>query len=375
MKLVILGAGASFDSIYDFFDQEENMPWRPPLANELFDTRRNFLNIIHNYPGGKYYLSQLNAINDVEDFFQKQWHFIKNNRAVDLASAFINLNYCLSGLMFMISSEYQNIGLSNYDILVQKAYEYALNKKEDVIFVSFNYDTLLEHAVSKIYFGDNRKLNIEDYIKFPLKIIKPHGSCNWVKRFFKEFQVPETQNISDFLFETKMSLREINKNIEPEIYTVDNPLGGIYYGQPNETWRCFPQILIPLKDKDDFILPESHNKYLEENIWKTSEILIIGWKGTEAKFQNLLSKSLGAKKIKVTSINAGFQQIESVLKPFIPGAEFYHFVEAFSMTKYINTKVKYSNEDHKRLIYHKQGTFSSYMLNILNKNFESFFKY
>lgn len=374
MKLVILGAGASFDSVYDFFYGKEIMPWRPPLANELFDTREEFLGVIHNYPGGKYYLSQLNAIQDIEDFFQKQWHFIRNNRAIDLAAAFINLNYCLSGLMYKVSSNYQNIGLSNYDLLVQKAYEYAINKKEDVIFVSFNYDTLLEHAVSKIYFGDNRKLDIKEYIKFPLKIIKPHGSCNWVKRFNKNFKAPDSKNISDFLFETKMTLREINRNIEPEIYTVDNPLTGIYYGEPNETWKCFPQILIPLKDKDDFILPEAHAEYLNNNIWKTNEIMIVGWKGTEAKFQQLLANSLGEKKIKITSINAGFNQIENVLKPFIPGAEFYHFTEPFSMQKYINTKVNYSSEEHRRLIYHKSGTFSSYMLNILNKNFESFFK-
>ena len=80
--------------------------------------------------------------------------------------------------MFQISNNYRNVGLSNYDVLVQKAYEYATNKKENVFFVSFNYDTLLENALSKLYFGDGRKIDIGDYIKFPLKIIKPHGSCN-----------------------------------------------------------------------------------------------------------------------------------------------------------------------------------------------------
>lgn len=374
MKLVILGAGASFDSIYDFYDEHENLPWRPPLANELFDTRLEFRKIIDNYPGGSYYLSQLNAVQDIEDFFQKQWHFLKNNRAVDLAAAFINLNYCLASLMYMISNKYKNIGLSNYDILVQKAYEYAIKRNEDVILVSFNYDTLLENAFNKIYFRDGQKLDIADYIKFPLKIIKPHGSCNWIRRFSHEFKVPDSINVSDYLFDSKTSLRVINQNLEDDIHAVDNPLIGKDFGETNQVWNCFPQILIPLKEKDDFILPKSHLKYLEDNICEISDILIIGWKGTEAKFQKLLFSSLGEKQITVTSINAGFQQVESELKPFIPRAKFYHFTESFSMIKYDNTKVKCSDQENRRIINHKAGTFSSYMLNILNKDFQSFFK-
>jgi hypothetical protein len=374
MKLVILGAGASFDSVYEFFDGVRNMPWRPPLANELFDTRVDFRNIIQNYPGGRYYIARLNAIQDIEDFFQQQWLFLKNNRATDLSALFLNLNYCLSDLMFRISQNYKNVGLSNYDILIQKAYEYSINKKEDVIFVSFNYDTLLEQSFSKLYFGDDRKLEISDYIKFPIKIIKPHGSCNWVKKFALNSNWYKDQFIGNTLFENKFSLREINNNLEEEFFTIDNPASGLYLGQINERWHCFPQILIPLKDKDDFVLPRSHIDVLESQISNVNEILIIGWKGTEAKFQHLLQENIGKKKIHITSINAGFTDIEASMLRSLPLAEFYHYKEPSRIIKSDNRKVMELAEENGRSINHNEGTFSSYTINTQRGLMQDFFK-
>src|SRR5207248_816556 len=107
--------------------------------------------------------SQVNAITDIEDFFQKEWHFLRNNRAIDLSAAFLNLNYCLSHLMHQISEKYKYVGLSNYDILVQKAYQYSIKTKEEVLFITFNYDTLLENSLAKIYFDQNYIWQIEDY--------------------------------------------------------------------------------------------------------------------------------------------------------------------------------------------------------------------
>ena len=92
--------------------------------------------------------------------------------------------------------------------------------------------------------------------------------------------------------------------------------------------NCFPQLLIPLKDKDDFILPQSHQKCLIDNISKVTEILIIGWKGTEYKFQELLKKNIGNKKVKVKCVNAGFKDIEQVIRKSLSLSEISHFEEA-----------------------------------------------
>lgn len=374
MKLVVLGAGASFDCMYDFFDDQKVMPWRPPLANEMFDTRKEFRSIIENYPGGKFYISQINTIEDVEDFFQKQWLFLKTNRAVDLASAFLNLNYCLSSLMYQISSQYKNVGLSNYDILIQKAYEYAIRNKEDVLIVTFNYDLLLEDSLSKLFFGDGRKVDIEHYVKFPIKIIKPHGSCNWVKRFRKDYFIPDGMSVSHHLFQEKVTLRQINEALENQVFAVDNPMSEKYFGKPNQVWNCFPQILVPLKDKDDFILPTLHREYLENNLSKIDEILVVGWKGSEAKFQHLLQSQIGSKKVKITSVNAGYPDIETVLKPYVTNAEFYHYDLTARLTKNDNRAIWENGGVTSREINHAKGTFSSYTINSQKNDSLNFFK-
>ena len=372
MKLVILGAGASFDCIYDYYDDLDYNEWRPPLANEIFDTRIKFRNIITGYPGGRYYLSQINAINDIEDFFQKQWHFLKNNHALELSSAFLNLNYCLAHLMNEITENNKYVGLSNYDVLVQKAYEYSIKHKEDVLFVTFNYDTLLEHSFSKVYTNINSRLEIEDYIKYPIKIIKPHGSANWVKLFNQGNLNTNGKNITDYLFFNKISLREINSKLGKEIKTVTNPLiNEVNYGA--QKWYTFPQLLIPLKDKDDFILPESHSNYLNNNLNKVDSILIIGWKGTEAKFQKLLCQSLSNKNIEVTSINGGMTGIENVFSPILPKAKFNHYNEFGQLEKADNRKVKHDSENVNRVIYHSSGKFSAYTINTLTEKSIDFF--
>src|SRR6188768_1077515 len=98
MKLVILGAGASFDNINFYYADEPNLSWRPPLANEIFDSRADFINLIHTYPGAAALMSELNNVTDIEDFFQRKWDFAKEHQAKELLANLINIQYYLSHL-------------------------------------------------------------------------------------------------------------------------------------------------------------------------------------------------------------------------------------------------------------------------------------
>jgi D-aminopeptidase len=60
------------------------------------------------------------------------------------------------------------------------------------------------------------------------------------------------------------------------------------------------------------------------------EIIVIGWKGTEAKFQDLLSQKVGKKEVLVTYITNGDQTIVDELKKVIPNAYFIQGSETFS---------------------------------------------
>ena len=79
--------------------------------------------------------------------------------------------------MFKISNEYFEEGLSNYDILMDQAYEYTISKSTDVCIVTFYYDTLLDKSFERVY---NSKIkSVDDYLAQRIKILKVHGSCNW----------------------------------------------------------------------------------------------------------------------------------------------------------------------------------------------------
>jgi hypothetical protein len=373
MKLIILGAGASFDSIYEYYDNAEVAPFRPPLANELFSPRKYFREIILNYPGGRYFMSQLNGIDDVEAFFQKQWDIIEHNRADDLMSAFINLNYCLSHLMMSISIHHADIGLSNYDVLVQKAYEYSVTHDEEVMFVTFNYDILLEYSLSKVYHGKARQLNINEYLSKPLKIIKPHGSCNWFKQIKGVGKLPPNYSIHEYLYDHRITIKKLNEMQAADFRTIESPINF----STQEDMRTpkdfyFPQLLIPLKEKDDFILPEDHNNYLKNNLNKVDEILIIGWKGTENKFLELLQNNLSSKAINITSVNACFEDIETTLKTVLPKATISHYQDSHLIYKTDNTLLG-ENLVKSWHVQTPEGSFSSYVLGLLQNKHQSIF--
>jgi hypothetical protein len=375
MKLVILGAGASFDSIYEYYDGIDVMPWRPPLANELFSPRKNFREIILKYPGGRYFMSQLNGINDVEDFFEKQWKIIENNRADDLMSAFINLNYCLSHLMMAVSIYHNDTGLSNYDVLVQKAYEYSVTNDADVMFVTFNYDILLEHSLSKVYYGQTRQLEIHEYINKPLKIIKPHGSCNWFKKINGKSMLNHNETIPDHLYDTRTTLKKLTDSLDNNFRIIPSPINfeiTEHVGPIKQFF--FPQLLIPLKEKDDFILPKEHDEYLKQNLNEVDEILIVGWKGTENKFLELLQRNLGSKTLKITCVNAGYKGIETTLKPILPNAIINHYLARNTARRIDNTKLHGEVNERSSLLTHTPGSFSSYIMGLLQNNHQSIFE-
>lgn len=65
----------------------------------------------------------------------------------------------------------------------------------------------------------------------------------------------------------------------------------------------FPQIHIPLKEKDEFTMPKEQEDYLNEYLPKVDEVLIVGWKGSEQHFNRKLKEHLGNKTLKIQVVN------------------------------------------------------------------------
>jgi hypothetical protein len=71
MKVIILGAGASFDSLITIHEgKEQSLHWKPPLVAGLFSERKNFREIIANYPGADAIAADAQVAPDIGNFFQ-----------------------------------------------------------------------------------------------------------------------------------------------------------------------------------------------------------------------------------------------------------------------------------------------------------------
>lgn len=330
-KLVILGAGASYDHSYGDSEKTE----APPLANDLFHDRYD--SILSNFPGARALAADILLSNNIEAYFQKQWLRLENHYDPVLFRQLINVQYYLYYLMREASRKCEGIRTSNYNVLAKYAREYAESRDELVMFVNFNYDILLEEALTRT--AGYKYNNIQDYIDAHRKhilLFKPHGSCNWGRTFRKEFigtigeraDLRNVEGVARVLFESGYLMHSITEHLEPETGLFPIGVGPIESaGVIGKS--IFPQILIPYKDKDEFVMPDDHIMMMNNTLRDVEEILIIGWKGTEELFMKRLKDSIGNTQVKITVVNMGdtSKETEEILRGSLSNIKELRFCE------------------------------------------------
>lgn len=323
-KMIILGAGASYDYSYDLPTKEKI---NVPLTRDLFSD--SFEEILRKYPGAADLSSEIslliNAGGDLESYFENQWKKIETDYNPVLLNKLINTQYYIHELFKTKSDEAGGIRKSNYYNLVKLAHDYSIANSGEVIpFVTFNYDTLLEQSIERHY--STKFYDISDYTdidKRTLLVFKPHGSANWAKKFklglcsanYLKNNVHTIDALASTLYRERKSLLEINNHIHgPITLDIRNPNPSV---KNNEYYNYYyPWLLIPYKNKDEFMMPEQHEVVLEHAMDSVSELLIIGWKGTEHKFQSLMKRKLGNRTIKITLIEPDDQARQAFMSGY-----------------------------------------------------------
>ncbi len=353
-KLVILGAGASAD--FGASDLGVDIP----LTDNLFDNS----DLINSFPGAinlkPKILTAVHNGETLEDYFQEKWEEITKNGDLDTLNKLINTQYYIQQYFWNISKHLQNKYPSNYTKLVRLLERYYKSSPgENVGVVTFNYDSLFENALTNIL--DFKFETFDDYlfrrdedVKFdnlkPIMLFKPHGSWNWVHMFHDQVLRKPTginadkyytpASIGKVLFDKKLSINEILYNIAPELIDTDVPLHEIstLYSKNlriidyNHEFKnaFYPNLLIPFKDKDGILMPQKHQSALRLKLENVEEILIIGWKGTEKNFNEILAKKLANKEIKITYVSPNRKTLEIELKKYLPKAIFKHYKGGFT---------------------------------------------
>lgn len=178
--MVIFGAGASYDS----FSSAPPGPWgqpggrqnfsaRPPLANELFQDFPAFRDHLLKYPQCRPLIPLLQSAPDVEEVLGNWQADADAVRLRQLAA----IRYYLRDLIYDCESRWKDVtrGVLNYGTVLDQ-----IRKKEpEVALVTFNYDTLIERAMSDV--GVNVG-SMDAYLADrQFKLFKLHGSIDWVQ--------------------------------------------------------------------------------------------------------------------------------------------------------------------------------------------------
>ncbi|OQW65007.1 MAG: hypothetical protein BVN28_02450 [Nitrospira sp. ST-bin4] len=298
MLLVILGAGASYDSAPSRPASDSRyslMPERPPMANDLFGDRQYFGNVMNKYPQCLPIIQQLRDMPEgtIEKQLQKLQTEAANypTRLHQLAA----IRYYLQEMLFELPQIWlkETQSISNYLALV----DHIRKSGERACFVTFNYDTLLDGALEQ--FGYALR-DFPSYIKNDLPLIKLHGSVSWGR-------------LSTAPIDIKANRLDIANSVidsySPDFITDQYVLVGEFPPAPRQDRVVFPALAIPVESKLQFECPVYHIDKLKSFLPDVTRILVIGWRGTEEPFLNLLRE--GIKQVElVMVINGGESQSE-----------------------------------------------------------------
>jgi len=336
-KMFVFGAGASAFSVFkDGLDTFRKFSYSPPIANELFGNK--YEDYIRKFPGVQLSLPSLRVFgNDVEAFFQKEWSSIRTAMNKRLLSRHINISFFLRELFLRISeetiSEFRHHSL--YGAFSDMIKEYCSGSRK-AAFVSFNYDTILDYYLEQAFSTDLSSTDAYiDINRNSFFLFKPHGSCNWGIPVQQKYLGEMPTTLHEYVYENQLSFADVYYNLAGSLKEMINQdswgqeyeVTGFKTGRftfnkkriqriRSEYKNFLPSLLIPYRDKDEFVMPYSHYDYMSWYVRDMEDLYLIGWKGNEASFNNLLKRQANNLK-RIFIVNPNPQEVETNLSKYL----------------------------------------------------------
>lgn len=306
MLMVIFGAGASYDSAPAYPPPEkfivpsglEREQCRPPLANQLFENRPLFANVLLLLPRTNAVVPPLRDSSEERPLEHELQELRDEAERYPRASVQLAaVRYYLHEMLWECENEWKRHvqGITNHKALLNRIECWRLaEKSESALLVTFNYDTLLEDALNQD-FGTSFQ-SVGDYMtQLPhYKVFKLHGSVNWAREvddgignFAEVARDPWAfaNGLIDRVRDLKISQRYKVVRSHPIVYEDGKTL--------------FPAIAIPVETKSDFECPAQHLEALRECIPQVSKLLVIGWRAREEHFLEFLRQSKLPKQLRL----------------------------------------------------------------------------
>jgi hypothetical protein len=333
-RMFVFGAGASANCV---FGEElaglKNSSMCPPLGPELFDKR--FGEVLQFFKGASSSVSVFNDNGkDIEGSLEAEWDLIRNAYNPNVSIRHLNIQFYLYSLFSQISNHVIRFHSRDnlFGLFAHKLQKYLAGEPDErVALVSFNYDTILDHYIGDVFRHSFEQMDdYIDYNKRQVLLFKPHGSCNWGWPVTQRHHLRSTLGqFHEAVYEVGAEPWEINYSIlgnmnemvhkhawgmEREVtenglsrYTINK--NRIEVISPNKEF--YPALLMPYRDKDEFVMHYDHHHALKWFTGQFEELYLIGWKGNERVFNNLL-KDHGNRLQKIVIVNPNEQENKEV---------------------------------------------------------------
>lgn len=290
--MVIFGAGASFDSVSPRLNEALHRGvarLRPPLAKDLFSEL--FAPFVAATPEAAPVVAQMRLASlsggDVERKLADLQAEVDTypDRAAHVAA----VRFYLHRLIAACTDEWikHSAGITNYLLMVDQIAAWQRRSQQPVLFVTFNYDTMLEDALARTLPGWDQDL-VRVMSRTDFNLFKPHGSISWGRRASLPDRLMLRAKNSDDIQRTMC--RRYSELFVSDEFVLRRP--NEYVRGGSEAPLLFPAIAIPVERKAHFECPPEHRGRFERLVAGTTRLVVVGWRATEQHFTEILQVNL-----------------------------------------------------------------------------------
>lgn len=292
MLMVILGAGASYDSTprhtpgMGITANGMSFEPRPPMADGLFETR--FKKAMERFPECIPLVPLLRT--SVEERLQRLLVEAEEEESLTCRQQIMAIRHYLHQIIGDCEEGWIQAhgGITNHVALVGRISRWCNRFKKGACFVTFNYDTLIERAFLHAPLNI-RMQELDEYISHETyKVIKLHGSITW----FHEVRLPALLGVQERDYDN--IVRELIARA-PEVKLAAEFLVRAWKtsGRDGDDGPVvIPAIAIPVQKKLEFECPGEHLETLRTCLPLVTKLLVVGWQAKEDEFIGLLKRGL-----------------------------------------------------------------------------------
>ncbi len=327
MLVVILGAGASFDSNPlrpPRAAEGTEVMHRPPLAASLFDwvDRPYFQAAVKALPRVSPALMEaratLKAGGTIEDALTRLW---EEQEAGDprARAQLMAVRFYLQQVLTVgpdAWEEQANYQTSYVSLLAQLA-RWQRDTAEPYTLVTFNYDLLLERARAIVYGAQFTASTLGAYVVDGAPhILKPHGSVNWAEAAKGATSLRSGDDAKQWVCDNSTEVTPLKEYAVrahgAAVVAMEDSLPSSRGGAQLLTW--LPMLAIPVEGKPGLVMDPSHIEVLKADLAQATAVLAIGWRAAEEHFLRLLQDHLPSRRSQVYAVSHSRKDAQETIR-------------------------------------------------------------